>query len=203
MQNIIDQKFDEWINGLNETESRVNIFEKIRDIPFVVTSKLFDPKRGPSGMLQENKGFCVPKHYLLGLMFKKLDTPVEYHTFSFKWKELDIEYPEEVKVLAGKIPITYHLACKVLIGEKWILLDTTWDSLLKKINFPVNENWDGESNTLNAVKPIDAFAHKKIEDREEALKKQLMRYTFRDKLLLSKFSNKLNTWLESVRSEGM
>ena len=122
-----------------EEEARINIFEKIRDIPYAVISEHFDPEKGPELMLAENRGFCVPKHYLLGSLYARLGTEIRYHTYAFKWEELDIAYLDNIQSLAAGMPETYHLACKALIGSKWVLVDATWDSLLKDTGVPVND----------------------------------------------------------------
>ena len=110
-------------------------------------------------MLARNKGFCVPKHYLLGMFYERLGLSVQYCTYSFLWKDLDVDYPPELKKMAQELSVTYHLACKAKINNNWVLVDATWDSALKKANFPVNENWNGESGTVNAVAPIEEFVH--------------------------------------------
>ena len=69
---IVDIKFKEWTEGLNSTESRINIFEKVRDIPYFIDPTLWDFDEGPSKMLRLGKGSCTPKHYLLGRMFQKM-----------------------------------------------------------------------------------------------------------------------------------
>jgi hypothetical protein len=61
--------------------------------------------------------------------------------------------------LVNEMPMGYHLACKAYINEKWVLVDATWDLPLKRLGFPLNESWDGVSNTLNAVKPEEEITH--------------------------------------------
>ena len=69
---IIAKKFKEWTAGLEPVAARVSIFEHIRDIPYAIVAQLRDPVTGPVKILKLNKGSCVPKHFLLALMFKKL-----------------------------------------------------------------------------------------------------------------------------------
>ena len=199
MVDIIEEKFDEWTQDLCQEEACIKIFENIRDIPYSVVPDFFSLDRGPVGMLEENKGFCVPKHYLLGMMYDRLGIPVRYHTYSFKWREIDVDYPENVRELAQKITLTYHMACNAFIEGEWVFIDATWDSLLKKGGFPVNENWDGKSDMKNAVKPIEEFVHERARERDKAFKGRLAAYSLTERLELARFSVGLNQWLEELR----
>ncbi len=202
MNNIIEKKFNEWTQGLTLEESRINIFERIRDIPFAVVSGFFSIEKGPAGMLVQNKGFCVPKHYLMGMMFQRLGIAVRYCTYSFWWNELDVDYPAVLKGLAVATPVVYHLACRAFIEDRWVLVDGTWDPPLKKAGFPVNENWDGKSDTTLAVKPLEKFIHDDALEREKIFKKKMTVYTLPERLKLSRFSGELNRWLEAVRQSA-
>ena len=201
MRDIIDKIFDEWTNNLSQEESRIKIFDQIRNIPFVILPGLFNFENGPREMLAKNKGFCVPKHYLLGMFYQKLHLPVQYCTYSFKWNEMEVDYPQDLKKIADALPVVYHLACRTFIGDKWILVDATWDPALKETGFPVNEKWDGRSDTVNAVKPLEEFIHENAYDREKVFRKKLRMYSLSEKLALSRFSGKFNKWLEDIRNE--
>ena len=96
-KDIVEKKFEEWTKGLSSEESRIRIFERIRDIPFAIVLELFSLKKGPGEMLVRNKGFCVPKHHLLGMMYQRLGVPVRYCTYSFRWNELGADYPADLK----------------------------------------------------------------------------------------------------------
>ena len=196
---IIDSKFEEWTRDRSLEESRIRIFEKIRDIPFAVVPEFFSLEKGPAEMLIRNKGFCVPKHYLLGMMYRNLGAPVRYCTYSFRWSKLDVDYPAAMAKLADNAPVTYHLACEVFIDDEWVLVDATWDPALKKAGFPVNENWDGKSSLVNAVKPLEEFIHEDAREREKMFREKLSAYSLSEKLDLSRFSGGLNRWLEEVR----
>ncbi len=86
------------------------------------------------------------------------------------------------------MPIGYHLACRAYINGKWILVDATWDIPLSKAGFPVNESWDGISNTLNAVKPLEGIVHRNAKKSDE------------EKSLSNRFYSILNKWLEELRT---
>ena len=163
-QEIVLEKFNDWTKNLSPIESRIKIFEKIRDIPYAVIPEFIDPERGPVGILTKNNGSCSPKHFLLGIMYRKLEIPIKYVSYPFYWGELDADAPLNVRKLADEMPLGYHVACKAYINERWMLIDATWDPPMKKVGFPVNE-WDGFSNTENAVKPLQEVTHRDTEDK--------------------------------------
>ncbi len=196
MRKILINKFSEWTS--RPGKAVVNIFEGVRDIPYAVMPSFYDPEEGPAGMLNENRGFCVPKHYLLGMMCQRIGVKVKYCVYPFRWADLAL--PERLKKRAGKLPVTMHLACKALAAGNWVLVDATWDAPLGKAGLPVNLKWDGCSDTINAVKPIAEHVCETVEASEALIKEKNSSYSISEKLALARFSAELNKWLEEVRS---
>jgi hypothetical protein len=154
MSSVVDKKFYEWTHSMNIHDSMVSIFEHIRDIPYYLNAPMPDPENSPEQVLIEGKGSCGPKHYLLAELFRKLNLSVVYATIAFSWDDPDLCYPPSLRKQAKLLPVAYHLACRVQIGCRWILVDATWDTPLAKAGFPVNDQWDGYSETRCAVKPL-------------------------------------------------
>ncbi len=201
MADNVGKKFEDWTKGLTLEESMVRIFENIRDIPYYISPELFDRETGPRKMLVQNRGFCNPKHYLMGMMFERLGMKVRYWSCSFRWDEMRVDCPEEIKEAAKRLPYTYHLACHVEIGHKWVLVDATWDKTLLRTGFPVNLEWDGRNGMRPAVIPIKEFVHKSASERESEFIPKIMAYTAREKLSLARFATRINAWLNDVRSD--
>ncbi|MFH1665572.1 MAG: hypothetical protein ABIA77_05460 [Candidatus Omnitrophota bacterium] len=202
MEKIVSKKFKEWTEGASASGAVKRIFREIRDIPYAVVPELFSLKKGPAGMLSLNKGFCVPKHYLMGMMYEKLGVDVTYCTFEFYWKDMDVDYPPGLRKLTEGLPATYHLACGVMAGGRRVLADATWDVSLKKAGFPVNVKWDGKSDTACAVKPLGKFVHEDADERDRVFEKKMADYSLAEKLMLYRFSRELNVWLEDLRRSG-
>lgn len=196
---IITKKFEQWVKGLGENQARISIFSHIRDIPYAIVPKLRDPKVGPSGMLELNKGSCQPKHFLLAILFGKLNIPIKYVTYPFKWEEQPLKYNNELRKMAVGLPKAYHLACKAYIENKWVLTDATYDPVLKGEGFPVNESWDGVSNTKNAVITIEEVIHDSLEDRVSYESTQRGSYSEEEKVRYADFVERFNLWLENIR----
>lgn len=156
MPSLVNVYFQDWTLGLDSFQSRISIFEHIRNIPYSLSVRMTDPKTAPEQILAEGKGYCGPKHYLLAEMYRKLGLEVVYATFPFLWNDPDLRYPPDLRSLAAAVPVAYHLACRVRINGRWVLVDATWDPALAKGGFPINDLWDGLSDTRCAVKPLRA-----------------------------------------------
>ncbi len=199
MQEIILQKCDEWTTGLGPRESRINVFEQIRDIPFHITwASTYESSL--SELLIQNKGSCASKHVFLGEMYQILKIPIKYTIYPFKWSDLAVDYSEKLRKLADKLPVDYHGALKAHINGKWILVDATWDLPLKSVGFPVND-WDGLSDTVNAVNPLGETVHETIQEIVDYVTSE-SRHTRGQNFMLHAFYVGLNTWLEDVRARS-
>lgn len=199
-ETLILEKFNEWTTGLDPVQARIAIFNNIRDIPYMIVPELRDPIKGPSGLLAQGKGSCQPKHWLLAILFGKLNIPVKYATYVFSWDDARIRYPAELKKIVKSLPLSYHLACKANIDGDWILVDATYDTPLKKAGLPITEKWDGVSNTRCAVNALEEVLHDTVEERVAYEVTQKSSYTEADKALYAEFVDKLNEWLDKVRN---
>lgn len=228
MTSPVNSAFAAWTHGLDSHKARISIFEHIRDIPYSLAVPMSDPGTAPEQLLNLGHGYCVPKHYLLAAMYRNLGIDVVFATFAFSWNDPDLQFPPELRELATSLPVAHHLACRVRINGRWVLVDATWDRPLVKAGFPVNECWDGFADTKCAVKPLrsairTAFCrtvtNKPCREREEAkfspldgetdhreerdragyhYGKTLMR-TPEEIARITRFYRKFEAWLVSVR----
>lgn len=196
---ILDKKFSEWTKGLEPKEARISIFNHIRNIPYAIVPEFRDPKVGTSGILDLNKGSCQPKHFLLAAFFDKLNIPVKYVSYPFKWQDQPLKFPDNFKETLNGLPLSYHLACKAYIEYKWVSVDATYDPVLKAAGFPITEEWNGLDNTKNAVIPIEEIIHENLKERIAYESAQRSRYSDKEKSLSADFVEKLNSWLENIR----
>jgi hypothetical protein len=190
MNNRIDERFREWILGKSTVEARVSIFEEIRDIPYAVVPEI-NSARHYAQILTVGRGSCTPKHFLLRNMYEKLGLTVLYVVYPFRWSDLEVDYPKRLRRLAEAVPTSYHLACKVELAGKLILVDATVDSPLKRLGLPVNENWNGLSDTVLPVTPIaeeQLYHPTEVHDYEAQ---------YDDASL--EFFSQMNAWLDRIR----
>lgn len=193
MVNPIEEKFKEWTRGRGAVEARVTIFEKVRDIPYAVVPEINNAQHYVR-MLTIGKGSCTPKHFLLRDLYEKLELPVLYVVYPFRWSDLEVDYPSWLRKLAEAVPTSYHLACKVEIGGNLVLVDATVDSPLRRLGLPVNDNWDGASDMVLPVTPVgeeQVYHPSEVGDYQAGY----------DEASLHFFSQ-MNAWLDRVRKEA-
>lgn len=200
MSEIVDSAFRDWTGGREPVDARISLFEHVRDIPYAVIPHIRNYESGPGELLRGMRGSCTPKHFLLGILFERLGLEIRYATFPFSWNDSEIRYPDELRELAAALPTEYHLALRVLIDGGWRLVDATWDTPMKEAGFPVNESWDGMSDTLLAVKPIEEIENRDAGDRDACVKERKSGWSDDDHAREKLFCEKLNLWLASLRS---
>ncbi|UCB44146.1 MAG: hypothetical protein JSV77_05825 [Dehalococcoidales bacterium] len=152
---LLEETFQHWTGGKDAIQSRISIYEKIRDIPYAVLPELVDAERY-TDILTLGRGSCTPKHFLLCNLFQRLGLLVLFAVYPFRWidnAEVVDSYPQPLKKLTGGLPMSHHLACRVEIGGRLVLVDATLDSPLGKAGLPVNHHWDGFSDTLLPMMP--------------------------------------------------
>lgn len=196
---LLAEKFAQWTKSLSDKSARISIYQHIRDIPYAIVPELRDPRTGPSDMIRMNMGSCVPKHFLMALMMGELGLPVKYVSYLFNWNDPAVKFPPVLKRVVKNMPISAHLATKINIDGRWILVDATYDLPLKKAGFSVNESWDGVSDTKNAVTPIEEVVHESLQERLSFSGKRVGEYTDKERSTYSEFTKKLNYWLEELR----
>jgi len=230
MSTLVNARFQEWTYGLDPRQSRISIFEHIRDIPYSLSVPMTDPITAPEQILSAGKGYCGPKHNLLAAMYRMLGLDVVYATFPFLWNDPDLKYPQYLRTLAAAMPLAYHLACRIRINGRWVLVDATWDPLLAKGGFPVNDHWDGFSEMRCAVKPFRSAVrtaycrtisnepcrnnreaelnpldgeqnHSNEEEHSRYYSKKTMMRTPEEIKQITRFYPEFETWLESLRKE--
>jgi len=191
MSNIVDRRFREWVRAKDPLEARIAIFNSIRDIPYAIVPGLNDAERY-ADILKLNRGSCTPKHFLLCSMYQRLGLNVLFVVYPFRWDEFEELYPPYLRKPARTMPVSHHLACRVDINGKFILVDATLDPALAKVGMPVNRDWNGTTETLLAVTPS---GEEQLFHPSEA---RFMQPRNDDEKALA-FYNKLNTWLDKLR----
>ena len=111
----IEEKFKEWTKEAKPVNSIVNVYHRIREIPYAIIPDLNDAERYVE-ILKLNKGSCTPKHFLLCNMYQRLGLFVLYAVYPFRWDQVEIDYPPRLKRLSKEVPTSHHLTCRVDIG---------------------------------------------------------------------------------------
>ncbi len=191
MPSIVEQTFTQWTEGKGPLQARIHVYEEVRNIPYAVVPGLNSAEHY-TGILEHGKGSCMPKHLLLGHMYERLALMVLYAVYPFRWSDAGVDYPPSIRLLAEELPTSYHLACRVDIAGRLVLVDATLDPALEKLGLPVNRTWDGESDTILPVQPC---GEEQLFHTSEA---RLAEVPKTDEKSM-KFYNELNRWLDQIR----
>lgn len=113
---------------------RISIFETVRDFVYQI-NWVSDPEK----LLEVKEWYCASKHRLLKEIYNKLwyQTKLCFVPFSFNM----IYLPDNLKNWWYANKKWYHTFLQMLIDDKWIDIDATFNKELKSI-YTVNENWD-------------------------------------------------------------
>jgi hypothetical protein len=169
----------------------VSYFTFVRDIPFRMPLSVGDPDHT-----------CLRKHIILKTLLSSLGLKARYALCRFSWNSLNI--PESLKQIPHEDVTHVYLEVYNKEQTRWMTVDATWDKGLAS-KLPVSE-WDGRSDTIIAVKPIESL--KPIESQEEfdklinepALQKWLSLPLSSPLKVNGKFFEALNKWVESIRT---
>ncbi len=173
-------------------EKIIKLSEIVRDIPYGDIGS-----RDPKDVYEKNKGTCSGKHELLKELYKELRIPVKDFIAMHKFNNPKIEYPPEIKKMLNQLEmLDPHNFFKILIDDKWICVDSTWDKPLKKFGFVVNEKWDGKSDMKLCVVPSKIF---ETNDPIGFKKKKICELSRQAQLDRKHFLKKMTEWLDSVR----
>jgi hypothetical protein len=159
----------------------VSYFEFVRDIPFKLP------------LSDEPAPYCVDKHVVLKTLLSSLGFKVRYALCLWLWSSLDM--PESLKQIPHE-DRAVHVYLEVYNKEqaRWMTVDATWDKGLAP-KLPVSE-WDGRSDTVIAVKPIQRLEPIEIQEEFDKLKPRIQQAIKAN----SKFFEALNEWMESTRT---
>ena len=190
------QIIQNWTDGLPHEQKIIRLFEKVRDIPYADIGS-----RNASDVFKQNKGTCSGKHELLKELYQEIGVQVKNFLIMHRFKYMSVNYSAEIKKILDRSDILDpHNFIKILVNNKWIIVDATWDKALKKLGFIVNENWDGHSDMKITVVPTGNIYEttNPILLKKELISK-LSAQVQKDRKL---FLKELTKWLDKLRSEN-
>jgi hypothetical protein len=192
---LIRETFQAWTRDCDPLQSRIKLFEHVRDIPYC-----YPASRDPNEVLALRQSSCPGKHYLLGEMFRMLGLRVRHMICTHRFNESPLVFPPPMQEMLCKNEIVdLHDYLQINVDGDWIDIDATWERGLREFGFPVNDEWDGKSPMMLSVVPEDfAIAERDPERLREEL---LSRLTPRQRALRRQFLEALGLWVQELSAE--
>ncbi len=159
----------------------IKIFEDVRDIPYRLRFSADD-----------NDFSCDGKHRRLAELLIPLGYEVRPRTCLYKWESMPI--PQSILKL-DPAEFYLHRFLEILIGDRWVRIDVTWDRALGRI-FPVNE-WDGKSDTAIGVPYVGNIFSPEDSEFPEFDKEKVDANLKKRKI----FHEAFNSWLDEIRKQ--
>lgn len=157
--------------GADESLTAGRAFELVRDMPYRRASS-----RRPEAIVEEWRGTCSGKHYLLADILRELglDSRVIMCTHRFTVENTG-HFPPELRQLVAEAPIPdVHTYLRVRTPDGWTLVDATWPSSAGPLGMPVNGEFLPGSDMAIACDPIETLPVPEGMDPQE-FKEQVIR----------------------------
>ncbi|TAJ20257.1 MAG: hypothetical protein EPO65_04320 [Dehalococcoidia bacterium] len=166
----------------------------MRDLPYQRASD-----RRPETVIEEWRGTCSGKHYLLGAVLEELGASVIIiHATHHFTPENSPWLPPDLLDEARKAPVPdVHTFLRVQLDafrDEWFTVDVTWPLAAKALGMPVNEGFDHHSDHRIAA-DVEEIVHVDEDDDPQAVKEALITAFVDDPAARDAFIERLSAWL--------
>jgi hypothetical protein len=175
--------------------SVTDVYHAVRKIPYGSTGE-----RNPVKVIANNLGSCSGKHILLRDLLREVGREAEVITMFTHFNRGIPSHPampaELRAMIAGKDVCDFHHYVRVREAEGWHKLDATWHDALISYGFPVNRDWNGNSDTVLAATPIREYPA--VEDLIAWKEQLLTQLTPEQRDFRAKFFTALTEWMMTL-----
>jgi Transglutaminase-like superfamily len=172
-----------------------DVYHAVRKIPYGSTGE-----RNPVKVIANNLGSCSGKHILLRDLLREVGQEAEVITMFTHFNRGIPSHPampaELRAMIAGREVCDFHHYVRVRMGEGWRKLDATWHDALISYGFPVNRDWNGESDTVLAATPIREYPA--VEDLIAWKEQLITELTPEQRDLRANFFTTLTEWMMTL-----
>jgi len=172
-----------------------DVYHAVRKIPYGSTGE-----RNPVKVIANNLGSCSGKHILLRDLLREVGREAEVITMFTHFNRGIPSHPampaELRAMIAGREVCDFHHYVRVRMAEGWHKLDATWHDALISYGFPVNRDWNGESDTVLAATPIREYPA--VEDLIAWKEQLITELTPEQRDLRAKFFTTLTEWMMTL-----
>ena len=154
----------------DEPLTAATAFALVRDMPYQRASS-----RRPEAIINEWRGTCSGKHYVLDRVFRELgmDSRVFMCTHRFTQDNTG-HFPPELRALVSAEPVPdVHTYIRLETSKGWMTVDATWPSSAEPLGMPVNRRFSAGPDMTVACDAIDTYEVPSGRD-PQAFKEQLI-----------------------------
>ena len=154
----------------DQTLTAESAFALVRDMPYQRASS-----RRPESIIEEWRGTCSGKHYLLDWIFREMgmDSRVIMCTHRFTLENTG-HFPPDLRSLVAQEPVPdVHTYIRLESPAGWMTVDATWPSSTQPLGMPVNQSFKPGDDMTIACDPIETREVPEGRDPQE-FKEQLI-----------------------------
>jgi hypothetical protein len=182
--------------GASESFSVAEAVRVVRDLPYERASD-----RRPETVIEEWRGTCSGKHYLLAQVLRELGASViVIHAMHHFTPENSPWLPPDLLDEARRQPVPdVHTFLRVQLDafrDEWFTVDVTWPLAAKALGMPVNEGFrHGDDHRIAA--DVEEIVHVDEEDDPQVVKDALIAAFVDDQSARrDAFIERLSEWLK-------
>ena len=175
-----------------ESLSAGQAFALVRDMPYRRASS-----RRPEAIVEEWRGTCSGKHYLLADIFRELglEALVIMCTHQFT-PENTRHFPQELRKLVEVSPVPdVHTYLRVNTAEGWTVVDATWPSSAGPLGMTVNREFVPGQDMTIACDPIETLPVPEGMDPQEFKEQVIAQFCGESSGVRDEFIEGMGRWL--------
>ena len=181
--------------GTHEPLTAASAFALVRDMPYQRASS-----REPEAIIEEWRGTCSGKHYLLAGIFREfgMDTRVIMCTHRFT-RENTGHFPQDLKSLVSREPVPdVHTYIRLKTDAGWMNVDGTWPSAAAPLGMPVNQTFVEGRDMEIACDPVDSFIVPSGDDPQSFKEQLIAEFCGESSRIRDEFIEGMSRWLSDA-----
>ena len=167
-------------------------FALVRDMPYRRASS-----RKPEAIIEEWRGTCSGKHYLLADIFRELglESRVIMCTHRFT-PENTRHFPAELRQLVEVSPVPdVHTYLRVNTAQGWTVVDATWPSSAGPLGMTVNREFKPGRDMTIACEPIETLPVPEGREPQEFKEQVIREFCGASSRVRDEFIEGMGRWL--------
>ena len=184
--------------GLMDADEKLtaaSAFALVRDMPYRRATS-----RAPEAIIEEWRGTCSGKHYLLAGIFREfgMDARIVMCTHRFTLENTP-HFPEALRSLVAKGPVSdVHTYIRLKTDAGWMDVDGTWPAAAEPLGMPVNRTFVEGRDMKIACDPVDAFVVPSGDDPQFFKEELIAEFCGSSSTIRDEFIEGMSRWLSDA-----